>query len=88
MNGLETNTPEPGTRTPKETNGLSPATRRSRKEASAEERRALIVESAYLKTERRGSKGNAKQDWLEAEAGSDELPCASSSLDEPPQLDW
>ena len=92
MKGSEPKTPGTRTRTAKETGGLSPAPRGSRKDASAEERRALIAESAYLKTQRRGLKGYIEQDWLEAEAEFDALPAlsdGSGSLDElPQQFDW
>ena len=73
MKELETKTAQTSTGTPRMTGGLSPAPRGSRNGASAEERRAVIAESAYLKSERRGLQGNAEQDWLEAEAEYDAL---------------
>lgn len=47
---------------------------RSRKSITAEERRKLVAEKAYLRAERRGFQGGSPvEDWLEAEAEVDAM---------------
>lgn len=58
----------------------SPATIASAAEVSAEARRALIAEAAYLRAERRGfAPGQETDDWFAAEAEVDALLRAAQS---------
>jgi hypothetical protein len=51
-----------------------PSAARSRVTVSAEKRRAMIAEAAYLRAERRGfSAGREEEDWLAAEKEVDSL---------------
>jgi hypothetical protein len=52
----------------------SPTVAKTRVKVTAEARRALIAESAYLRAERRGfAPGHEAEDWLAAEAEIDAL---------------
>lgn len=60
--------------TGQETAGRGPSTGRSPITVSADTRRAMIAESAYLRAERRGfGSGREEEDWLAAEKEVDAL---------------
>ncbi len=65
---------EAGGRPRPERGRKSPPEPAARVQVTAEARRALIAESAYLRAERRGfAPGYEVEDWLAAEAEVDEL---------------